>query len=613
MRTLSTLLALGLALPALAQEPDQVTLELKEFLKLYETAKNRPKAPEQAPRAHALAAAKYKAEVVLEDGDPVSAVFKAAMNVDVMKDKGWVKIPLLPATVAVQSATISGKQAPLVLEGGYYMLYTDQKGAFRVDIEFAVGVDTSQGSSGFSFQLVPSGATELELSVPVSEELDFKVANARFQSDRTVGKKQILNATLPSTGALSVHWQREIPEGTEEGQEEEPRIYAEVYTLVNVGDGILHAKATVQDTILFAGVNEFQAKIPSDMTLLDVTGNGIRDWALDDDGLLTVSLNYAAEGSYRWAVEMERVLDDASSLTEGTPLIEPVGVERFKGWVGVQASGTLELASGEVSDATPVDVRTLPAAIIGVTNQPVLLGYKYIGGEATIPIEVYKHAEVDVLVTLLDQANATTMFTAEGRRLTSVTYDVRNNRRQFLKLALPEGAELWSASVAGQSVQPAQGGDGKILLPLLRSQAAGGALASFPVQVVYVATGEAPNERGAGHFEAALPQVDVPTTYVAWTVYAPWEAKIDRKSFDGSVRGVDALSRPLAATEVLAMDRQQRAVSRSAGKQIASGGLGQGAAPVKVNLPLEGQALAFEKLLALDERLWTSFDYKGLK
>ena len=216
-------------------------------------------------------------------------------------------------------------------------------------------------------------------------------------------------------------------------------------------------------------MNELKAKLPADMTLLDVTGKGIRDWSVNDDGLLTVLLNYAAEGTYRWQLEMERVLEDNDKLNESAPLVEPIEVERYKGWVGVQASGTLELASAQAKNATIVDVRTLPADIIGVNNQPVLLGYKYIGGQVEIPLEIYKHDEVDVLVTLLDQANATTMFTAEGRRLASVTYDVRNNRRQFLKLGLPEGAELWSASVAGQSVQPAKGGDDKILLPLLRS------------------------------------------------------------------------------------------------------------------------------------------------
>jgi len=54
-------------------------------------------------------------------------------------------------------------------------------------------------------------------------------------------------------------------------------------------------------------------------------------------------------------------------------------------------------------------------------------------------------------------------------------------------------------------------------------------------------------------------------------------------------------------------------MEQSAAAQVATGGLGQGAAPVPVSLPVEGQPLHFEKLLALDEDLWVEFPYKGLK
>src|SRR5690606_22992601 len=114
------------------------------------------------------------------------------------------------------------------------------------------------------------------------------------------------------------------------------------------------------------------------------------------------------------------------------------------------------------------------------------------------PLEVTQHDDVDVLVTLLDQARATTMWTTDGRRMTSVRYQVRNNRRQYLRLALPEGAELWSASLGGRAVKPAAAADGRVLLPLVRSQSLGGALAAFEVEVVYVEEGNRPDASGAG-------------------------------------------------------------------------------------------------------------------
>lgn len=593
--------------PALAADPpERVTLTLAEFLKLYESSVNRPDKPEKPPRAFALSNARYDGEVVFEGDEPIAAVFDATFTVEVLKE-GWTRVPLLDASVAVQKATIGGADAPLVLENGAYVLVTDRKGRFDVKVQLAANVATDRGSSGFSFPLQPSGATSLRLEVAGEDALDFTVANARLEQDRTEGGVRVVEATLPATGSLAVSWQRSYEvDGPDEAVE--PRIYSEVHTLVGIGDGLLSATARVNQTILFAGVDRMQVRVPPEMKVLDVRGTGVRDWSVED-GVVTALLNYDAKGTYTLTLDMERVLDGTAV---DAPVVQPLGVERSKGWLGVQARGALEIRGDDVSNAAIVDVRTLPASILGVTDTPVLLGYKYLGSDARIPLEVEEHDEVDVLVTLLDQAEATTMFTIDGRRLTSVRYQVRNNRRQFLRLALPDGAELWSANVAGRAVQPAQS-EGRLLIPLVRSQAAGGALAAFEVEVVYVESGAAPGDNGKGTFRASLPTADAPATYVAWNVYVPEEAKIPGKSFDGSLRHTEYLSRPVHTQTVMQMDVQNAPMAQAARVQAGGGGLGQGAAPVQVNLPLDGQVVQFEKLLALEEELWVSFDYKGLK
>ena len=81
-------------------------------------------------------------------------------------------------------------------------------------------------------------------------------------------------------------------------------------------------------------------------------------------------LNFAAEGSYSLVVDLERVVP-VDSGTVDVPIVQPLGVERSKGFVGIQALGNLELTPDGVVGAAPVDVRTLPATIVGVTDQPV--------------------------------------------------------------------------------------------------------------------------------------------------------------------------------------------------------------------------------------------------
>jgi hypothetical protein len=602
----ATILAALLALPvtANAEDPERVVMKLDEFLKLYEATKEKEA---EAPRDHALASARYQGRVLVEDGRPHAATFKAKLHVDVLRKKGWARVPVLPATVALQSATIDGKEASVVIDEGYYTLVTDRHGAFDLTLEFAAAVTTAQGRSSLAFDLAPSGATELVLAVPAEQDLDFTVANARLKSDKVVGSDRVVEATLPATGSLSVSWQVEIPEAAKQ----DARVYAEVYTLVGIGDGLLRTTTTVQDTILFAGVSTLRFSLPKDMTLLDVTGSGIRDWNAKD-GTLEVVLNYAAEGSYSLQLQMEKVVGEKSQDLVA-PVVVPMGVERAKGWVGVEARGNLEVNAGQVAGATPVDVRSLPAAILGITDQPVLLGYKYLGAEPAIPLVVAQHADVDVLVTLLDETRARTMWTRQGRRLTSVQYRVRNNRRQFLRLALPAGSELWSASVGGRAVQPAKASDGRVMVPLIRSQATGGSLAAFEVEVVYVESTEATPDNGRGHFTAALPQADAPSTYVAWTIYSPEEAKVRKRSAKGSLRFVEDLSNPIPGDDAYYIETETPMFEQQAAIQNESGGLGTGSVPVPVSLPLQGDAVFFEKLLALDEPLQIEFDYRGLR
>lgn len=605
MRSVAAALALCLSLPAAAQDPDRVTLTLEEFLQLYESSRNRPEDPPPPPWNHAIASARYEGRVVMDGEDPTAATFRATFRVQAFSEDPLVAVPLLPLSVAIQSATIAGRPASLDVDGGMYTLLTDRKDAFELVVDFAVSVFTTSGQSGLSFTLPSAGSTTLSLAVPAREDLEFQVANARLQEVRAAGDERIVEATVPSTGSLQITWQRDV---SEEVRVEEPRVYAEVYTLVGIGDGLLTATSTIQHTILYAGVDTLRVRIPDGSTLLDVAGAGVRDWSVAD-GVLAVQLNYAAEGSYPLTLELERVIGEGD-VTAAAPLPVPLGVERSKGWVGVESLGNLEIEPGQVAGASPVDVRALPAAILGITDQPVLLGYKYLGEGASIPLVVTQHDDLDVLVTLLDQTRARTMWTADGRQLTSVSYQVRNNRKQYLRLALPPGAELWSAAVGGRAVQPAVAGDGRVLVPLVRSPAIGGALAAFAVEVVYVQDGVAADGRSAT-FDATLPAADVPSTYVAWTVFVPEEAKIPASSVSGSLRRVDALSNPIAA-DVHAIETFTATMQRGASDQSSAGALGDGAVPVPVSLPLRGQALSFEKLLALSEPLTVRFDLRKL-
>lgn len=604
---LSVLLALLSVQPAFAED-DRVQMSLEEFLELYDTVhKTKPASKPQAPTAYTRSAIRYEGTVeVDESGQPVSVVFDASMRIEPLRD-GWIKGHFLSREAALMSATIDGRTAPVMVDGAWYAVPTDRDKPFDLDLRFAVPILRTDGLPGFSMPLVPGGSTTIELVMPDSQSRDITIARAHRMKQTVRGGRTVVEAALAAGDRLAVRWQPKAAETSTEARM--ARVQAESFNLIGFGDGVLHARSTIAHTIRFAGVDRFRYRVPEGMTVLDVRGVGIDEWTMGSDQVLTVDLNFMAEDAWQISVDMEKVIGSSNQSLDA-PWLTPLDLDRTKGWVGITAGGHLEITPGEASGAGAVDVRALPPNLLGLTQQPVLLGYKFLDAGARIPLTLSSHEQVDVLVTLIDRTNATTTVTVGGRRLTRVVYDIRNHHKQFLRLTLPPGASLWSAAVAGRAVQPSKAEGGALLMPLARSSSGTRGLASFPVEVVYVETGDPLT--GAARFEAELPRPDVPSTVVSWSVYVPSDGRVPKRSVEGELRKVHWV-RDHATTEYIEVGNEQQQMQRGAVADAAAGGLGNAAAPVKVELPLDGTAYNFEKLLALDERLWVGFDIRGIR
>ena len=609
------LVALATSTPAVAAElePARVVLPWRDFKTLYDKGMAPETPPEPAPSDYTISQARHVARV---QGDAV--FIKARVSVDVLKQKGWSSVPLLSTRAALVSAKVVGQRgaAPVYVRHGRYHLLTNQPGTVELELEYAIDLFDNAGERGFTAELPVGGATELEVHVPSSQALDFSIPAARGLRRADSATEQVVTAALTANKSVTVSWRRQAEEADPE-QVATPRIYAEHHALLGVGEGVLVGTSEVHYSILHHGTDRLRLRIPEGLTLLDVSGRGVRDWELaETDGArpLVVNLDFEAEGAYTLRLEYEQALGDAASGKDATieaPRVEVLGVERVKGYLGVDARSNLEIDAGSVAGARPIDVRELPAGILGQTDFPVLLGFTWRDSARTIPLTLTRHDEVDLLVTIVDQLAAETVLTPDGRRMTRATWALRNNRGQYLRVQMPEGSTPWSVFVGGRAVKPARDAEGRLLVPLARSEAAGGALARFAVEVVYVEDGSEPDSRGAGELQAALPRVDVPVTAVAWTMWLPAGAKVKKKSVDGSFRRVSNYTR--VDDGGLAIPDAVEQVRRQAEASFAASANQGGVQPVRVTLPVDGVPLYFEKLLALNEPLDLTFRYKGLE
>jgi hypothetical protein len=208
--------------------------------------------------------------------------------------------------------------------------------------------------------------------------------------------------------------------------------------------------------------------------------------------------------------------------------------------------------------------------------------------------------------------------------MTKVVYSVRNNRNQFLRLSMPPGADVWSASVGGNTVSPAKDDKGQLLIPLIRSAGAR-ELTSFPVELVYVET-PAKAPPAEGRLRVQMPKTDAPVIHVMFNYYLPAEGDYTVSAglfsrglgFSGPLRVVSefaSLASGTSDTAVMQKSQQQaEELQKQADTKADATAKMAGAQPIRVTLPVQGRLFKLEKVLALPgDELWFEVQYSNWK
>lgn len=600
--------------------------EFKALLEWSVTRKaGKPVAP--PPTDYILAAGQYAGTLSDE-----AAEFTLKLSANVLRKDAWVSIPVLPSDVAIREATLPEGVYLNVVDNTYQLL-TDKTGPIEASIKFTVAVQKSAGVNTASFQRMAPGSAILDLTLDRTD-VEVKVPASQSLAVTPGDGKTHVAAALAANVPVTVTWERALPKVPPAPT----KMYAETRTLVAVAEGLLVCQEAVNFNILHSPVREVKLAVPEGASVLTVTGGSVQDWRTKD-GELTVALRSETIGSLNLGISFERPAKAGQDQTVEAPVIRALGVERERGFIAVVAVTNVEIGAGNVAGATAIDVRQLPPDILAMTNQPILLGFRYVSaageevGKLAVPLVVRRHKEVGVLVTLVDSGTFTGMQLSDGRRITKALYSVRNNRNQFLRLKMPAGAEIWSVSVGGNAVTPAkdEAQDGTILIPLIRSAATSVQdLEAFPVEIVYVElfNPKDPSQAApaAGTLRVDIPSLDVPVMHAMYSYYAPAEGNYTvsaglfarRPGFAGPLQVVGEFT-PLSTSSggrVTAVPAQQapQQMEKQVQARLEAEALKAGATPIRVELPVNGKLFKLEKILALPgDDLWFQVSYSGWK
>jgi type II secretory pathway pseudopilin PulG len=340
-----------------------------------------------------------------------------------------------------------------------------------------------------------------------------------------------------------------------------PRIIAEVFNLVTIGDGLLGGSATIRYAIINQGVQEFRLRLPASWKNVDFTGPNIRRKerieavpdADTNEVVWSIALQDKAWGGYTLVVTYDEQFDPhKATLALGG--IHALEVERETGSLAIASAASLQLREAVATDPLRrIDESELAQTDRALITRSVLLAYRYGSGDAyRLSVEVTRFSEEKVLEAIADRTQLTTVVTEAGEMLTQATFMVKNNDKQFQRFTLPKGAKFWSAYVNGQPAKTETDGDA-MLIPLPRQDNRDQA---FAVEIVYAQKVASLKSLSPREIALAAPQTDVQTTFAEWELYVPATHQLARFGGNMSVARGTTYSLGDAWTEFMTAYRE---------------------------------------------------------
>ncbi len=299
----------------------------------------------------------------------------------------------------------------------------------------------------------------------------------------------------------------------------DPRLVAEVFNLITVGDGVVGGSATLRYAIVNQGVQSFQVRLPAHWRNIEFTGPNLRRTDRQDD-IWTLALQDKVWGAYTLVVTYDHAFDPKQAVLDAAGA-HPLDVEREDGTVAVTAAPGLEIKAGPIdAPLRVIDPTELAATDRALISRPVLGAYRYEGTNFSLALNVTRHDQVAGLEAVTDRAQLTTVLTAQGEVLTQASFMVKNNERQYQRFQLPPGATLWGVAVNNEPVKAERDGDW-VLISLPRS---GDRDQTYAVDLNYAQQVGALGRLGGmwpRRLELVAPRTDVPGTYAEWELYTP--------------------------------------------------------------------------------------------
>ncbi|MFO7534497.1 MAG: hypothetical protein R6X19_02225 [Kiritimatiellia bacterium] len=300
-----------------------------------------------------------------------------------------------------------------------------------------------------------------------------------------------------------------------------PALYAEVFNLCSIGEGVLYGSASISCHISGAPARSLKLKIPQRLQNIEFTGRDIRNWSHSGD-VWTVTLQEKVIGAHTLLVTFDQRLDYAAADFDAGGL-SVLDAEGEVGYLVIAGDGNLAVAEKTLSPGLlRIDREEIPTAYALLVNMPVAAAYKYVGAPPDAAFAFTRYDTERMIDQVVDHTTLETRLGRDGEAVTKAVYFIKNASQQYLAVALPAGAKLWKVQTGTDEKSmkevTALKGETATLIPIGRLRDPNTPLR---VELAY-ASAVAPLGRLGGTVLLEAPGVrETQSTFARWTVMAP--------------------------------------------------------------------------------------------
>ncbi|MBZ5524169.1 MAG: hypothetical protein LAP21_18190 [Acidobacteriia bacterium] len=506
-----------------AHTPGWIVISVDDYQSLRARAFPAERDPDPPPVEATLTRVEYELRVT---GD--LATGRASLTVDVLKD-GWVRVPI-PAGLLVREARLDGKLVALAPaasgKGGQLSAVLAHAGRAVLLLDIALPVASSAGEESISLPSTASGVTRASVQLPrqgvevrLSGGLLAESPDSAAPAVKPVAATNQAESRWVAYGRgnepLTFTWRRKL----DDHRLTQPlRLRGSLTQLLGLGEDSTSVYAEVNLEVIQGAMRETRIRVPKEVTINQVAGAMVSDWQVKDDEL-TVTFLEPVEANSRFVITGEtRTARDGQIEV---PLLRLLDTERETGGVAVEVLGAGEIKDLKSQGLDSADASELGEAVAG-RQSPSLVAFRFRQGDAKstrkLNVNVARYDQQAVLMANVEEARYHVLMSKEGKTLVQARYAIHNNQRNFLKVTLPAGATIWSASLAGRPVHSGQSPDGSLLLPLEKTRA-GDEAPAFVLEFIYLSRETAWPDKGRARL--ALPALDLPVSRTGVVLYHP--------------------------------------------------------------------------------------------